>query len=236
MPNVGGFVTFSPRLDRVGNSVRGVRFFTRLVDRFTFHTHDNLNGLFSATSSKQDLRQDRVMVRHYDSVVLCSAAATGDLVSIRRHLARGADLNVADYDGRTPLHLAASEGRLAVVKFLIRQGVHLTPVDRWGGTPVDDARREGHLAVVNLLLHHSLRLPNKPKRPTSARTRRRRSIGYCWGCSKVEESKGPDNAPVLMRIVKEGAKDLVVQVSTEQLRRIHSFGTTLVCYCQSKQR
>lgn len=44
----------------------------------------------------------------------------------------GADLDKADYDGRTPLHLAASEGRKDVVKYLITFGIkNMNPVDRW---------------------------------------------------------------------------------------------------------
>jgi len=31
VPNVGGFCTFSPRLDNYGNSARGVEFFTKLT-------------------------------------------------------------------------------------------------------------------------------------------------------------------------------------------------------------
>ena len=31
VPNVGGFCTYSPRLDKYKNSVRGVEFFTKLT-------------------------------------------------------------------------------------------------------------------------------------------------------------------------------------------------------------
>ncbi|WP_417935548.1 ankyrin repeat domain-containing protein [Flagellimonas amoyensis] len=46
----------------------------------------------------------------------------------------GVSPNTADYDGRTPLHLAACENQLDVVKHLIGQGVHLFPKTD-GGTP-----------------------------------------------------------------------------------------------------
>ena len=44
IPNFGGVAIWSPRLDEMGNSVRGVRFATELVKRFAFHHYDNLNG------------------------------------------------------------------------------------------------------------------------------------------------------------------------------------------------
>ena len=64
------------------------------------------------------------------------------------------DLNEADYDGRTPIHLAASEGHLNVIKFFIAGGYNLTPLDRWGGSPLDDAVNHGHTDVVSLLKKH----------------------------------------------------------------------------------
>ena len=58
---------------------------------------------------------------HTDSagiVELIYAASEGDLPAILRLVARGIDLDGADYDYRTPLHLAAAEGHEHVVPVL----------------------------------------------------------------------------------------------------------------------
>lgn len=67
-------------------------------------------------------------------------ASTGDLVSLRRLRLQGVShFDMANYDLRTPLHLACCSGHLDVVKFLIQQGHATDPRDRWGSTPLDDA-------------------------------------------------------------------------------------------------
>ena len=86
-----------------------------------------------------------------DVMALCWAAYQGDLNEIRRLVASGVNLDEADYDGRTCIHLAASEGKADVVKFLIAKNVNISPKDRWGGTPDDDAKRHGHIEILNLL-------------------------------------------------------------------------------------
>jgi glutaminase len=40
LPGVGGITTFSPRLDEIGNSVRGLRVFEELSQRFDLHLFD----------------------------------------------------------------------------------------------------------------------------------------------------------------------------------------------------
>ena len=52
--------------------------------------------------------------------VLCHAAASGDAKKVRVLLHKNkVDVNAADYDKRTALHLAASEGQYEIVKILL---------------------------------------------------------------------------------------------------------------------
>ena len=67
-------------------------------------------------------------------------------------IAKGAPINVGNYDKRTALHLAASEGLLDVVKYLVDEAeADPSPQDRWGNTPLDDASRSSHFAVADYL-------------------------------------------------------------------------------------
>ena len=85
------------------------------------------------------------------TVEMIWAASVGDLRAIRRLVARGIPLDVADYDLRTPLHLAAAEGHLEVMKYLLALGVSPNPKDRWGNTPLDDSLRHGQDKAVPIL-------------------------------------------------------------------------------------
>ena len=89
-------------------------------------------------------------------VELIYAASEGDLAAIGRLVACGANLEQADYDFRTPLHLAAAQGHEHIVQYFIDQGVALSPRDRWGGTPIGDARRHGRSRVLQLLENHGV--------------------------------------------------------------------------------
>ncbi len=154
VPKVMGICVWSPRLDRNGNSVRGIEFCRQLVSRYNFHVFDGL--VDSDSTGKRDPRLTRNQAVITDALRLCWDASVGDVEEIRTLVESGADPNLGDYDGRTPLHLAATEGHPDVVAYLLDKGVDANPVDRWGGTPLGDAERAGHAAVVALLKPHTV--------------------------------------------------------------------------------
>lgn len=157
IPGICGIALWSPRLDRCGNSVRGVHFATALSDTFSFHNYATMvegPGLLDPTVSRTRRRID-------EAGHLCAAAAGGDLPEIRRLIASGLNLSQADYDGRTALHLAASEGHAAVVRLLLAAGAEPRPRDRWGNTPLDDAKREGRETIVAILDEQTVRSGKK---------------------------------------------------------------------------
>jgi len=149
VPKVMGICVWSPRLDRNGNSVRGIEFCRQLVSRYNFHVFDGL--VDGESAGKRDPRQRRDQAVMTDVLRLCWAASVGDVDQVRSWVEAGGDPNIGDYDGRTALHLAASEGHPDVVAFLLERGADPSPVDRWGGTPLADAERAGHADIVSLL-------------------------------------------------------------------------------------
>ena len=149
VPRLLGMCIWSPRLDSVGNSARGIEVCKELGARFNFHAFDSLIG--AGDGEKRDPRLSKNHLAGDGLVRLCWAASQGDLGEIRSLIATGVDPDTADYDGRTAMHLAASEGQTEVVAYLLELGAATAPLDRWGGTPLSDAERGGHDEIVQLL-------------------------------------------------------------------------------------
>ncbi len=131
IPNVLGLCVWSPTLDANGNSVRGIEFCRELVESFSFHNYDSLTGV----SEKLDPRLNWIESKAEKVDQLIWAASKGDIGALHRLIVRGYDQDGADYDRRTPLHLAAAQGQEHVVRYFIENGAKLDPQDRWGGCP-----------------------------------------------------------------------------------------------------
>ena len=60
---------------------------------------------------------------------LCELSKNGKLETLQLLLDCGCDVNAADYDARTPIHLAASEGNVPIIKLLLSLGVRKRDLD-----------------------------------------------------------------------------------------------------------
>ncbi|MGB0679210.1 MAG: ankyrin repeat domain-containing protein [Polyangiales bacterium] len=95
------------------------------------------------------------------------AAGQGDLCGVQHWLGRGVQVDEADDDGRTALHLAAAEGHCDVARLLLRLGANPDVADRWGITPARIAPEQGHSAMTDLMLRcqRGSLLPSAPPVP-----------------------------------------------------------------------
>jgi len=156
VPNVMSIALWSPPLDALGNTVRGLQFCEDLVEVYNFHRFDNLRH----SQKKKDPRKSRYESRGLNVNSLLFATTSGDLAAIKRHYLQGVDLDAADYDGRTALHVSCAEGQAECTRFLASSAkVSLAPTDRWGFTPLDEARRFGHEDVALIVEEEMNRRP-----------------------------------------------------------------------------
>ncbi|XP_076442595.1 L-asparaginase-like isoform X2 [Babylonia areolata] len=88
------------------------------------------------------------------AVSLCCAAATDDLETIRAWHAAGADMNSADYDSRTALHIAVTCNRKEIVKYLLASGAICLAQDIFGMSPLSVAQKLGHTDLVKIMCPH----------------------------------------------------------------------------------
>ncbi|KAM4609794.1 glutaminase liver isoform, mitochondrial [Polymixia lowei] len=148
VPNVMGMMCWSPPLDRLGNSVRGIYFCQELVSHFNFHNYDNLRHF----AKKHDPRRRSHDDTNKMVVNLMFAAYSGDVSALRRFALSAVNMEERDYDSRTPLHIAAAEGHVEAVAFLTEVcKVNPHVKDRWDNTPLDDAMQFSHDGVVSVL-------------------------------------------------------------------------------------
>jgi ankyrin repeat protein len=83
---------------------------------------------------------------------LLKASKDGDLKKAKRAIKKGANVNVKDEDGFTPLHKASKEGNDAVVSLLLEKGGDIEAKTKDGWKPLHIACQNGHESIVSLLM------------------------------------------------------------------------------------
>ena len=83
---------------------------------------------------------------------LSEAAFVCDFVRVRELLHRGADVNVRDEDGRTPLFSAVLGGSVGLVGLLLESGAQINARDKEGWTALHFAAQEHEPEIARLLV------------------------------------------------------------------------------------
>jgi len=135
IPGVLGIAVYSPKLDKIGNSYRGVKFFEKLSEKLNIHIFDN------------ECNNDKISIKHKEATnkkllgyLLLEAAAENDKETVLEVLSKGVSVNFCDYDKRTALHLAVIEEKTKIIRLLLKKGANMHFKDRWGKSPYDEAQ------------------------------------------------------------------------------------------------
>ena len=166
IPGVCGICTFSPLIDALGNSVRGLEFFSRLGSAATgiVPLHRSLSqqalagrstaiqtsfgNQFAWKTSGAETVLTRFGIREFSS--LWWAAYLGDDQRIRQLAARGINVNEANYSNRTALNFAIQpQARLTTIQLLVSLGADLGP--DFFPSYVADAQRVNRADILDIL-------------------------------------------------------------------------------------
>ena len=99
----------------------------------------------------------------YENLSLFDLIKNGKIDLVKKKIESGADVNIKDNDGNSPLILASSEGCIEIVKLLIDHGVGVDVKNNNGDTSLYWAAEKGHSEIVKLLLEHGADVNAKNK-------------------------------------------------------------------------
>lgn len=129
--------------------------FTEPSDRISLENNEFLRAVQDTMKLTSDSDRD-ALSRALNPVLACAYASIGDIDGLGT-----LDTNCADYDKRTPLHVAATMGNLEVCEYLLGRGADPNAVDVHGHTPLQDAVDAmplPHLQISRILFKAGSRL------------------------------------------------------------------------------
>ena len=136
IPGVCGISIYSPKLDKIGNSYRGIQFFKKFSEMFNVHIFDHTCDTDKINIIQKDHYNENIL-----GFFLLEACKNNDLPGIREVLSKGCDINFKDYDNRTALHIACAENHEQVINLLLENNIMIQQ-DRWGNEPFDELNEE----------------------------------------------------------------------------------------------
>jgi ankyrin repeat protein len=106
-------------------------------------------------------------------VYLCLITISNNMQAIVRPLIEISDnMNMANKQKQTPLHIATQAGNEAVVKLLVEKGAHIDCKDVYGNLPLHYAAQIGNLEIVEIFIN------KKEKDIINARNKKKRTALY----------------------------------------------------------
>ena len=152
IPGVCGIAIYSPKLDKIGNSYRGIQFFKKFSEKFNVHIFDNLCDKNKINIVQKDYYDKRAL-----GFFLLNACKNNDISTIQEVLSKGCDINFKDYDNRTSLHIACAEEHVETIEFLLENNVKITE-DRWNNLPLDEIKTPEIKEKIAILIHKNSEL------------------------------------------------------------------------------
>lgn len=134
VPNMFGICVYSPKLDDIGNSYRGIRFFEELTSIYRLHIFDTF---ISGLNKKKDLYSGNNDLMNK----LFNACKNNDSTLLNEILNNNdVNINEGDYDNRCLLHIAVDEESIDCVKVLLDNEADIEVIDRWGVSPLSKVK------------------------------------------------------------------------------------------------
>ncbi len=122
--------------------------------------HYNANSILDCVSITKLLLDAGARINHQDTskrTALYVASYVGNVAIVIHLLASGADPELSDITGLTPLMMGVEQEKLPIVKALLEAGAKVNAVSDNGDTALSFARKGGNEEIINLLLQNGAR-------------------------------------------------------------------------------